>query len=1044
LQFTPSYAIDDETPNGVVYAEHDPVVLKGKALFVARTAYSQLLGTNGEDVEAAINKQLADLSDSASIMEEGYAPVDFYGPYMKFYSTDGTDAGSGFIESSISIITQPVHFGEDAVMFVGVDAEDPINANINVISQNGPEPMPVFGLYTFDGSEFKLVKHLVSFNTLSNADVDASPSYPSVPLFLGSWQGRELYDFPRIINGENNFPACQAMYYGSPQVANSKDSTFSTYMSAQQNLINDELKCIGEKTKITSCTVSPFDGDCFDSTWQTANSGKTCNAANSQTNDVLSCLTTRAAFSTPNPCGEHTLDTPEYFLPLDLDWKWELVVVETEEGPIAYFPNADEGVFNVELWSSDGTAEGTFKVSEINDNYEAEYTAGSWPSMLTAVGDKLFFYAYNEEYGNELHVTDGTIAGTRLVKDINQVGYTLAGANNVYQLGAPDHIRCYFDNGPKCDKDAVHYKNDDKSGLLTYNFAGSSRTEGNWFGSPNTLNALDNLVGQWDLSLHRINAYRKQDRLAIGGKLFFYADDGVHGEELWVSDGTEEGTTLVKDINAEVTIVTPNAFEIDTTATIPFTPSAPYPQGQSSSFYSHVDGTNVATQSFYQFFTEFEGKLYFIANDGKHGAELWVSDGTEEGTTLVKDINETPLEELLTLEDCATADSTPRGLAVMNDKLYFFANSQTIPYSLSAALDMDVYDGDFSRYSSTDRFEECLESTYKDYADVTISDVQGFGLKECFDYGVWSISHWGDQLFTLISAPVGYAVKYTGTTPSYYYKEIPVPGREADKSLSTCRGLLDDWAQELWVSDGTAEGTSKVYAFDEASTKKMLNSKVPVDAIKALEEFYVGDSNDHSFSFATVDSTYFFVAKAALEYSYETHDLAHRLVVKGDKLYFPQYDEKLGWQLYVSDGTKKGTKVSNEVFTATPWTSEVDFLLPSGAIQVGTAFETPQPLYGSNPLHIVVVGDKLIYGASSAQSSSERAVYSDYAVLEEKHLAEDLTIADGTIGPATGPYSQGSMQIWDFDSYNDGTSDLNMYKIHAQYVTNKIHVCEHC
>ena len=43
--------------------------------------------------------------------------------------------------------------------------------------------------------------------------------------------------------------------------------------------------------------------------------------------------------------------------------------------------------------------------------------------------------------------------------------------------------------------------------------------------------------------------------------------------------------------------------------------------------------------SFATDFTEFDGKLYFRADDGTTGNELWVTDGTEGGTMLVKDIN---------------------------------------------------------------------------------------------------------------------------------------------------------------------------------------------------------------------------------------------------------------------------------------------------------------------------------------------------------------------------------------------------------------------
>ncbi len=38
------------------------------------------------------------------------------------------------------------------------------------------------------------------------------------------------------------------------------------------------------------------------------------------------------------------------------------------------------------------------------------------------------------------------------------------------------------------------------------------------------------------------------DLTEVNGVLFFQAHDGVHGKELWKSDGTAAGTVLVKDI----------------------------------------------------------------------------------------------------------------------------------------------------------------------------------------------------------------------------------------------------------------------------------------------------------------------------------------------------------------------------------------------------------------------------------------------------------------------------------------------------------------
>ena len=84
----------------------------------------------------------------------------------------------------------------------------------------------------------------------------------------------------------------------------------------------------------------------------------------------------------------------------------------TEAGGITYF-TASEFLTGEELWRTDGTAAGTVLVKDIFPG-----AGDSSPNELTAFNGRLFFRAFDPVNGTELWESDGTPAGTVLVKDI--------------------------------------------------------------------------------------------------------------------------------------------------------------------------------------------------------------------------------------------------------------------------------------------------------------------------------------------------------------------------------------------------------------------------------------------------------------------------------------------------------------------------------------------------------------------------------------------------------------------------------------------------
>ena len=151
------------------------------------------------------------------------------------------------------------------------------------------------------------------------------------------------------------------------------------------------------------------------------------------------------------------------------------------------------------LWRSDGTAAGTRMLRALERPADDPFANEFYPSALTPAGDQLFFAANVAGSGPELWKTDGTRAGTVLVKDIAP-GPASSRPGELTAAGG----RLYFRA-----TDGVH---GDELWRSDGTAAGTTLVE-------------DILPGPASST--------PDDLTAAGGTLFFTANDGEHGRELW-------------------------------------------------------------------------------------------------------------------------------------------------------------------------------------------------------------------------------------------------------------------------------------------------------------------------------------------------------------------------------------------------------------------------------------------------------------------------------------------------------------------------------
>lgn len=283
--------------------------------------------------------------------------------------------------------------------------------------------------------------------------------------------------------------------------------------------------------------------------------------------------------------------------------------------------HSDEGR---ELWSYNPA---TQKSTLLKDIWPGYMSGLSNKPYFTKINNKVYFIANNNSSYLQIWETDGTALGTQKVKDLpsNYETIVQAAGNKLF----------IFSNKE----------------LSVYNPANNELT---------SLKTFDYTYGTMKLE-------------TFNNQLFFAANDGISGKEIWKSDGTVSGTTLLKDIAPNSGSSISNEFKILTLNNGKF-----YFIANTTTGYQlyESDGTTAGTVSIkpLQGTGELNG-----ASLGNHfvfsgfdpaagGAEPWISDGTAAGTKILKDIY--------------PGNTSSLGISKffrINNKVYFESNSNGNP-----------------------------------------------------------------------------------------------------------------------------------------------------------------------------------------------------------------------------------------------------------------------------------------------------------------------------------------------------------------------------
>lgn len=642
--------------------------------------------------------------------------------------------------------------------------------------------------------------------------------------------------------------------------------------------------------------------------------------------------------------GKTYLDTESFYIETDGTYAGtksvEVIVDECAESTYSNFV-----VLNDTLFYKCGL--NYYKYNGVNYTINDEGLSGFNTGALAEWNNRLIF-----QNGSDLYITDTTDSGYRKIS-VDEVTYggEILGVDSLiffsgYSNTAGTELWCYSAKG-----DSTYMVADLKPGLSGSYPERFIEINGKLiFQSGLTTYLTDGTKeGTHDLNIH---LYQVQDYtyyIHYDNRLFFAAQDKTHGYELWETDGTLEGSKITKDI---------------------------YPG-------------NMYSGSVPSGFTAYKGEFYFNASDGKSSG-LWKSNGSEAGTVLVH-------------------EGLASNLKVCNNKLFLSLNDEI------HGKELWISDG---TTEGTNMVVDINCNTYMSYSATNI------------------LGKVRDKILLLSGAnDTSYWFSSDGTeqgTVSYkkQYSRIPAYGISSTtyKDHIYYQGLNDD----LWITDGTTEGTTSNYLIDNPKNFFGFKDKV----------FFVAETrNGGNELYSTTEDIssadlfkHIYLGKSSSNACYFTEYKDH--------MYFTASDGDHGREVWKSNGTPEGTNILKDIFTGTSGSNFDNYIVfndrlffagpvlysSDGTTEGTTEYTDKDGNTIENPEYLTVFNSELYFSNDNGFQKIDKET-NEVIVLGNKLIpitySEKPSIVEGLGKLFFCSYSEwNKFQLWCSDGTPEGTKSL--------------------